>query len=443
EEAEAAYSKVIAGASTIAGDAKKALVRNSDDTITVFNSLSWKRDAIVELPSGFKGAETAGGETLETQDCGGKTYAKVSGIPSCGWMSIRKSSRNLAVKSALKAGRTNLENELLKLTLNPCGEITGIVDKGTGEEFSAGLCNSFKLYKDVPGWFDAWDIDSMYKQQSVEIERKATIEVVANGPLCAAVELTRKIGLSKLTQRIILRSGSRRIDFKTTVDWRESHKLLKVNFPVTIHNEDALHEIQFGYVKRPTHATRPYDAGRFEVCNHKWTALAEESRFAAVLNDCKYGVNVEGNSINLTLLRSPLAPDMTADKGIQEFTYAFYCGTGPFKDSGVIQQAYELNVPVTSIMGSSETASLLSLDVGNVIAETVKPAEDGSGDLIVRLYESAHNATRCSLTVGIPFKKAFETDMLERDGGEIKVRNGSIRLEFRPFEIKTLRLKAK
>jgi alpha-mannosidase len=443
EEAEAAYALVIKEAASIAGDAKKTLVKNSSDAITVFNSLSWKRDSIVELPAGFANAETANGEPLATQGCGGKIYAKVNDIPACGWLSISKSSKKSAVKSAVKAGKTVLENELLKITLNSCGEITSIIDKGTGEEFAAGPCNSFKLYKDVPGWFDAWDIDSMYKQQPVEIERNAALKVVASGPICAAVELTRSIGSSKLTQKIILRSGSRRIDFKTTVDWKESHKLLKVNFPVTIHNDDALHDIQFGYVKRPTHATRPYDAGRFEVCNHKWTALTEESRTAAVLNDCKYGVNVEGNSINLTLLRSPLAPDMTADKGIQEFTYAFYCGNGPFMESGVIQQAYELNVPVTSISGHAETASLLSLDAGNVIIETVKPAEDASGDVVIRLYESAHNATQCNLTVGLPFEKVFETNMLESDGREIEVKNGSISLRFRPFEIKTLRLKVR
>ena len=441
EEAEAAYAHVISKAGTIADNARKALVKNDPAALTVFNSLSWKRDAIVELPAGFTRVETDQGEALTTQECGGKTCALVREVPACGWVSIRKSSQASVVTNSVKASRTSLENEFLKLTLNASGEITSLVDRETGEEFAAGPCNSFKLYKDVPGLFDAWDIDSMYKQQPVELDRKATLKVVAQGPLCAAVEITRLIGSSKLSQKIILRSGSRRIDFKTTIDWKESHKLLKVNFPVTVHNEDALHDIQFGYVKRPTHATRPYDAGRFEVCNHKWTALVEESRSAAVLNDSKYGVNVEGNSINLTLLRAPLAPDMTADKGIQEFTYAFYCQKGSFTHSGIIQQAYELNVPVTTARGAAETASLLSLDAGNVIVETVKPAEDGSGDLVIRLYESVHNATQCRLTVGLPFKQAFETNMLEGAAKEIKTTNGSLRLKFRPFEIKTIRLK--
>jgi alpha-mannosidase len=441
EEAEAAYANVISEAASITAKAKKALIKGSDKAITVFNALSWQRDAIIELPAGFTTVETDSGEPVAIQTCGDITYALVKKIPACGWISIRKSSITPILPSGIKASKTSLENELLKISLNACGEITSIKDKGTGEEFAAGPCNSFKLYKDVPGWFDAWDIDSMYKQQPVELTRTATLKVVADGPLCAAIELTRMIGTSQLTQKIILRSGSRRIDFKTKIDWKESHKLLKVNFPVTIHNEDALHDIQFGYVKRPTHATRPYDAGRFEVCNHKWTALAEESRSAAVMNDCKYGVNVEGNSINLTLLRAPLAPDMTADKGTHEFTYAFYCENGPFTHSGIVQQAYELNVPATSIQGIAERTSLLSLNTVNVIVETVKPAEDGSTDLIIRLYESAHNATQSTLTLGFPVKKVFEANMLETSGKELKHRNSTVHLKFRPFEIKTLRLK--
>ncbi len=441
EEAEAAYAEVISESAVISAKARGTLSNGDKKAITIFNSLSWQRDSIVELPEGFTDVETADGVPLTTQNCGGKTCVLVKNIPACGWLSLRQSKTRPNLPSAVKADKNGLENELLKLTFNTCGEITSLLDKETGEEFAAGPCNSFKLYKDVPSWFDAWDIDSMYKQQPVELERQATMKVVANGPLCAALEVTRTIGSSQLIQKIILRTGSRRIDFKTKVDWQESHKLLKVNFPVTLHNEDALHDIQFGYVKRPTHATRPYDAGRFEVCNHKWTALTEESRCAAILNDCKYGVNVEGNSINLTLLRAPLAPDMRADKGTHEFTYSFYCKNGPFTHSGIIQQAYELNVPVTCSRGFADKASLLSLDVGNVIIETVKPAEDGSGDLIIRLYEAVHNATQCNLAIALPYKQAVETDMLEKAGKTLKSHNGSLHLKFRPFEIKTVRLK--
>jgi alpha-mannosidase len=256
----------------------------------------------------------------------------------------------------------------------------------------------------------------------------------------ARLQVKRKLHASEMTQTISLRQGSRRVDFHTVIDWQESHKLLKVNFPVDVYNTEALHEIQFGHIARPTHKSRPFDADRFEVSMHKWTALVEGNRGFAVLNDCKYGVNVDGNSINLTLLKSALAPDMVADKGRQEFTYAFYAWNGTLFDSGLVQEGYDLNSVVATATGSGGQRSLFSVDAPNVIVETVKPAEDGSQDVVVRLYESMRTATRCTLKTSLPVSKAVQTNMLEDAVGELSLENGQIALDFRPFEIKTIRL---
>jgi alpha-mannosidase len=227
----------------------------------------------------------------------------------------------------------------------------------------------------------------------------------------------------------------------TVVDWQERHKLLKVAFPVAVHADEAVHEIQFGHIRRPNHKSRPFDADRFEVSNHKWTALMEEGRGAAVLNDCKYGVNVVGHSINLTLLRAPLAPDETADRGHQEFTYAFYCWNGPFADCDLVREGYDLNVPVLVAPGAAGERSLFMVDAPNVVIETVKPAEDGSKDVIVRLYEAKRTATHCTLTTTLPVKGAVQTDMLENDEAPLPCDNGRIALDLRAFEIKTVRLR--
>jgi alpha-mannosidase len=282
----------------------------------------------------------------------------------------------------------------------------------------------------------------MYKLQPVSLDAPAKIKVTAEGPLFAAVQVERMLHDSMMIQEIVLTAGSKRLDFRTKIDWKESHKLLKVCFPVAVKTEDALHEIQFGHLKRPTHATRPYDAARFEVCNQRWTALAEPSRGAAVLNDSKYGVNVEGSSINLTLLKAALAPDMTADKGEQEFVYSFYCWDGLFAESGLIRQGYELNTPVSVTEGFAEKQSLLSVDSEHIIIETVKAADDGSGDIIVRLYESLGSAESAALSCALPVTAVSETDMLENFKGKLNMTKSGVKLEFRPFEIKTLRLKA-
>ena len=156
------------------------------------------------------------------------------------------------------------------------------------------------------------------------------------------------------------------------------------------------------------------------------------------------GVDVLGNTISLTLLKSALAPDMTADRGKQTFTYAFYFWNTPFIESGVVQQGYELNVPVRVQKGGAGTRSLFSLDAGNIILETVKPPEDGrEGELVLRLYEAMGAVPRAALSTTLPVQSACQTDMLEQKELQLDLVDGQIELDFRPFEIKTLRLRMK
>jgi alpha-mannosidase len=424
EEAEASYGEAIETANGVAADATAALT-NGAQALTALNSLSWERTLLVPLPEGFDGAKGSDG-VLSVQTIDGTVWAEVA-VPACGWTTVEPADP-LAMSNTLTAKPDLLENDLIRVQFNRTGEITSIVDKGSGRELAAGVCNQIKMYKDVPTNWDAWDLDSMYEETPVELSAEATVEVIAEGPLVARLRVTRTINNSPMTQVISLRRGSRRVDFHTVLDWQEKHKLLKVNFP------------QFGHLARPNHMSRPFDADRFEVSMHKWSALVEGGRGCAVLNDCKYGVNVLGNSINLTLLKSALAPDMHADLGHQEFTYAFYAWDGSFLENELVQEGYDLNTPVTTAAGAAGEASLFSLDAPNVIIDTVKPAEDGSGDIVVRLYESKRTATRCTLTTSLPVTNAIQTNMLEEKQSDLALEDGKVALGFRPFEVKTVRL---
>jgi alpha-mannosidase len=440
EEAEAAYAVVLASAESVTKQAVQTLVKDTDSAVTVFNDLSWSRRVLVPLPTGFEGAVDTNGRPLPVQKDGEQVLAEVV-VPSCGWTTLRQ-AESIETSSAVMVKEKILENEYLKVTFNDYGEITSLIDKQAPQsELAAGLCNCFAVYKDVPTLFDAWDIDSMYELLPVSLDQEATFKILAEGPLVGTLRITRQLNNSTMTQEVSLRRGSRRVEFKTAVNWQEKHKLLKVKFPVNIHSNEAVHEIQFGYIKRPNHRSRPFDSDRFEVANQKWTALTQGNQGFAVLNDCKYGVNVLGNSINLTLLKSAMAPDMHADLGLQEFTYAFYAWTGNFADSDLIREGYELNCPVMAVRGDGGTNTPFFVDTSNVILETVKPAEDGSGDIIVRLYEAKQMATKTTLHTSLPVKTAVLTNMLEEPIAEPTViENGKITLIFSPFEVKTLRL---
>ncbi|WP_169081349.1 alpha-mannosidase [Paenibacillus sp. PL91] len=443
EEAQAELAALNETVFDMAAGTRQKLADGERDGITVFNSLSWHRRELVALPDGVDGIADQSGQAIPVQRYDGCLYAEVE-APSVGWAtySVSDASKPAAARAALTATASRMENEYMTIVINERGELISIVDKETGSEWAAHACNVMKMYRDQPSAFDAWEIDRRYRMSPVELTDKADITVTANGPLFAAIRVERKLHQSTMVQDIKLRSGSRRIEFHTTVHWNETNKMLRVDFPVRVHANESMQEIQFGYVKRPNHASRPHDADRYEVCQHKWSALAETNRGFALLNDCKYGISIQDHLMSMTLLRSPTYPDETSDQGTHQFTFGFLVWNGSFLDSPVVREAYELNYPVSLTPQGSRVAeqSLLQVDRDTVIAETMKLAEDGSGDWIVRLYESKGASVSCGLHAGLPVNVAYETDMLEGNIVELPCRNGSLSLRFRPFEVKTIRL---
>lgn len=437
EEAERQLKAVGQTAQTITDAAQQALTGGMDG-LSVFNSLAWPRKALITLPDEVAGpTETGSGQVL-LQQTEGKKYVEID-LPACGWTEYQPSQGAVGV-NRIAASQDSLENDLIRVEFNELGEITSLFDKSTGQQWASENGNQFRLFQDIPSAFDAWDIDSMYRLAPVALEEPAEIAVLAEGPLFGQLRVRRKINHSMLTQIITLRRDSRELTFDTEIDWQERHKLLKVAFPVNVMAREALHEIQFGHLARPTHRSRQFDQDRYEVSQQKWTALVEADRGFAVLNDSKYGVDVLDNCISLTLLKAPLAPDMTADLGLQRFKYGVYFWYGSLAESQLVQKGYEMNVPAQVVPGSAGSRSLFSVEPGNIILETIKPPEDHqAGAVVVRLYESLGTHTQGLLATSLPFAAVDQTDMLEQSSTSLVLDEGKVLLNFRPFEIKTLR----
>ncbi len=336
-------------------------------------------------------------------------------------------------------GCYELRNAHLVCRINAAGELASVRKPECPKEFLAGSGNRFLLFRDVNTCYDAWEIGSMYENLPVPLEDAVRLEmrVEEDG---AALLLERRLHRSWLSQKIFLGNDAKRLDFISTLDWRERHKLLKVCFPVNVYADEAMEEIQFGYVRRPTHRSRQYDRDRYEVCNHRYTALADGGAGAAVLNDCKYGVSTAGGEIRLTLMRAPLMPDMSADQGKQEFTYSFYPFTGPFTDSGVLREACELNEPpALGAVPGGDPGPVFLPDRPNIIVDTVKPADTAENALLVRAYEAMGMQTEAVFTVADRVCRVEETDMLEENGKELPPGN-RLKVRFGSFEIRTFLL---
>jgi alpha-mannosidase len=419
--------------------AASANTAEAKSPVLVQNSLSWERHEWVALAPGRWQKVTAPPMGYQVVDA-----------------AVGKNER-----LALSASKAVLENDCLRVQFAADGSITSIRDKRVGREVlpKGRAANRLAVYADFG---DAWDFAMDYAEQTPRHMRLALSTPRIDGPR-AILKQVYRLGHSELTQEIVLTAGSARLDFVSQLHWREPKTMLRTSFPVDVFAEDAVCEIQYGHLRRPTHRNTTWEMAKDEIAAHKWADLSQRDYGVALLNDSKYGHKVKDGVLDLDLLRSvPYpGPRLVEDADVapgephhaytdqcdHRFTYALYPHVGDHVQGRVIQEGYALNVPLRAIplkvqAGESPAqASFLQVDAPNVIIEAVKQAED-SGDLIVRLYECARSSARATLRFGFPVAEVAEVNLMEEEIGALALAEDAVTLEFQPFEIKTVRVRA-
>jgi alpha-mannosidase len=216
--------------------------------------------------------------------------------------------------------------------------------------------------------------------------------------------------------------------------------------PVDVRAEHVAAETQFGHVQRPTHSNTSWDAARFEVCQHRWMHLGEPGFGVTVTNDASYGYDIERTTrddggtttaAGISVLRSPRFPDPETDQGHHVFRYAIAPSTDV---ADAVRLGYRSPGPARAFRGDGAVAPIVTSSSPAAVIETVKLAEDGSGDVVVRLYESLGGRATARIRLDAAHDGAVLTDLLERPTGEAQVADdGSVALTLRPFQIVTLR----
>ncbi|GGO81694.1 alpha-mannosidase [Wenjunlia tyrosinilytica] len=365
-----------------------------------------------------------------------------SGVPGGGACSVERAAPDVEVAELPGGGRL-LDNGLLRVTVDARGLITSVYDIADERESLAPgqPANLLQLHHDLPNHWDAWDVDAFYRNTVTDLVDADEVSLVAKNAT-AAVRVVRTFGASRVEQTIALRAGSATVDMETVVDWHEREKFLKAAFPLDVRADRSAAETQFGHLYRATHTNTSWEAAKFEICAHRFLHVAEPGWGAALVNDSTYGHDVtrtvreDGGTtttVRLSLLRAPRFPDPDTDQGTHAFRYALVPGA----DIGdAVREGYRINLPERRVPGGGWVAPLVSVDDDAVVVEAVKLADDGSGDVVVRLYESRGGRARTRLTAGFEVASVSVTDLLERPLSE-----GGPELSLRPFEIVTLRLR--
>lgn len=356
-----------------------------------------------------------------------------------------------AVHAEQSAGGFVLENARVRVVIDRHGLLTSLVDVVTGRDaIPAGQPgNLLQLFRDTPTQWDAWDIDQHYQRSGTELRDVESVELVTDAPGRAAVRVERRFGASTVSQLLTLTGDAAALEIETTVDWHEKQKLLKLAFPLDVHAERAASEVQFGHVHRATHVNTSWDAARFETCAHRWVHVAEPGFGVTIANDSTYGHDItraagaNGGTTTLvrqSLLRAPLFPDPHSDQGRHRLRSSIAIGTDVLDAA---EEGYRLNLPLRAVVGAPAVSALVRSDSPSIVIESVKLAEDRSGDLVVRLYEARGARAQGVVTVDCEVGGIVESDLLERPIAEptalIGVDGASAELRLRPFQLVTLR----
>jgi len=207
----------------------------------------------------------------------------------------------------------------------------------------------------------------------------------------------------------------------------------------------ATYDLSYGYIERPTHQNTSWDVAKFEVCGHMWADLSEGDYGVTLLNDCKYGHDILGNEMRLTLLKGPQYPDPKADFGKHSFTYSLLPHKGGWREAQVPRRAWELNdrlIGKQLTAGSVELAktnSFIEVDKDHVMVSAIKQAENGEG-IIIRLYEDQNRRGEVNISFNSIPVRAMECDPFEKEIGDASIVDGNLQFHIKPFEIRTFRI---
>lgn len=338
-----------------------------------------------------------------------------------------------------------LSNGVIEATVDSVGGVSSVRICAGGRETAAPAqrLGQLQLFDDTPNRWDAWDLDEDYRRATREWDTIRPLGYGVDGDV-AWVRAEYRTKLSTATQTILLRAGARQLEFETEVDWHESETLLKVAFPLDIATERWAAETQFGHVWRPTTANTSWEAAKYEACAHRWVYVGEPGHGVAIANSNSYGHEVQrlgkedGNVttlVRISLLRSPRFPDPESDRGAHVFRYSVV----PSATVSLATHAGHLlgdDVRMLPIMPTSPAVTSSNADV---VIDTLKIADDQSGDVIVRMYESTGGHSQTTLGWSFATRSVVETDLLERPLRDLDGQD-SVRLSLRPFQVMTVRL---
>lgn len=357
-------------------------------------------------------------------------------VPALGWAThyvYRKSEPLNPEVAKVKADESTLENDLVKIEFDKhTGWINSYYDKTAKKELARAPFAKPILIRDDQT--DTWSHAVYEFREELGAFTDATLQVIENGPLRAAVRVISYYNKSTLTQDFTLYADSKELEVRGFLNFGEQFKILKLSFPVTQSNSKVTYSMAYGFISKPANGEEEHA--------HRWIDVSDDSGAGmALINDGKYSFDVKDNDMRMTVARGCGFADhfglrddrmQFQDQGEQFFNYVLLPhDTADF--APIVKRAALLNQPLDLVRETHHDGPLatgfegIKISADNCVAEAIKQSEDGSGT-IIRLYETAGRQTDVKIeipmlntTFSTSFKpQEIKTFLIVEEDGEVK-----------------------
>ena len=449
EDSKIQYESVLAEGSEMTAAAEASLVSKinlENDSLVVFNTTGFNRKDVVvaDIPVETDFMIFDG----ETEVAYQKTYdgkiVFVAEIPAKGYKAFAVKKGKSVAGEAIKADEKAVDTKYFSVEFTD-GAITKLVHKETGRDVANGnQLGKIRAFQDRPFNHEAWDIKPYFQEKEFGLDFIGA-QIVEQGPVRVVYKVDRKFRKSVVSEYYNIYAELQRIDVDYKTDWKETHVVLKADYPVDVNTTKATFDIQFGNIERSTTENTKAEFAQFETSMHKWVDLSDNGFGLSVINDCKYGCTVKNGHIMATLLRCQTRPNSVQDREYHEFTLSIYPHKNHVSNSKVVNEAFNVNYPAYAVFAKANTGTLpqaysfVNADKDNIVIETIKEAEDGNG-IIVRAYETWNSKTETTLSFCDEIKNATECNLIEDGADKVSFSGKTLKATFKPFEIKTFRV---
>jgi len=457
--------------------------------VIVFNPLAWPRTEVVEVDVGFVAPDVHGfhvvapdGATIAAQIVASESHQDgalrsvrvaflARDLPALGWATFRivgtarpggaSTAESLVLGGGDSEGAAvvgSLENESFKVVVDGTGAIRSLFDKARNEEWLSAPAN---VVARSPDDGDLWEIghrldggmfvaattkqpvpDGKSGLLSSQESGKATW---IRGPVFSELRVAHPFGSGSFTTRLRVAAGVARVDVETELVNQEKRVRYQALFPTKVRDGRCLQSIPFGAVERPLGVEYPAQ---------DWVDLGDETRGMTLLNVGLAGNVATDGTLMLSLLRSEdlrgYDEGRSSESGFElgvprTFRYALVPHAGTWREAASFRRGLEWNAPLVVRKTTTHAGELparfrfVEVADANVVLTSARPGSDGT--LVLRLYEACGRATRAAtIRFAAKVTSACDADLLERAGTSLTADGDALRVDFHPFEIKTLRV---